>query len=125
VAALAKLSDIKAVARGHADIQAISENDPLVKMVLGQVEREASAAVFGDFAFDAQSVLAAHYLSLALGGPNAHGALVSEAVGGVSQGWIPAWETRKDHYGATIYGMQFLSYRRKVVVPATFAQPAP
>lgn len=117
------LKNVKAITRGEADIQRLNDSDELVTLVLAQVAKQVEESIYGDLQEPAQRYLAAHFLSQALNDPGGRGPLSAESVGGVSQSWTLPYLNRKDVLGATQYGMQFLSYRDMVVVPARAIPP--
>jgi hypothetical protein len=118
VAALTTLANIKAIAIGSELIQSLRDSDPIVTLILDQVDKEVPASIFTTLTEPAQRYLAAHYLNQALQDAEGRGALSSESIGGVMQSWTMPDLNIKGALGATQYGKQFLEYRAKRVIAA-------
>lgn len=118
------LNNVKAIARGDAFIQSLSDTDPLVVLILADVSRTVTEAVFQSDQEAAQRYLAAHLLSLSKQPSYGVGALSSESIGGVSQSFHAPLIGASDIKGlsSTQYGLTYARYRAKWVVPARFVQ---
>lgn len=115
MAAKTSLANIKVVAKADANIQGLQDADPLVALVLEQVDRHVPEGVFGTFTEEAQRYLGAHLLSMAFQPEGGRGPLSTESIGGVSQGFTLPWLNQKTVLGGTQFGLHFLEIRNRVV----------
>ena len=106
--ALTTLVRIQLIAKDDAFIQALAIDDPLVEMVLEDVARHVTVAVYGDDTEPAQRYCAAHWLSIA-----------NQPVGGrgPSRSFTLPYINQKTVYGATQFGLQFMEFRSRNIVP--------
>lgn len=116
-AALTTLVRIKLIAKDDAGIQALTDSDPEVVMVLEDVARHITVATFGNDTEAAQRYAAAHWLSIANQPVGGRGPLSSYNIGGISRSFTLPYLNQKTVWGATQYGLQFLEFLNRNVVP--------
>lgn len=109
------LATIKAIASGSTAIQALTGSEPVIALIIAEVEKVCTLAVFRAQLFEAQNYLAAHLLTMALGSPYGKGQTTSQSVGGVSISGGIAWQTSKSALGSTAYGQRYLELRRSAM----------
>lgn len=124
MAALTNFKLIKAITRGDENIQALDQADPAVLMALDAVDNLVSASVFRKDTQIAQTYLAAHLLSMSAENSGGRGPLSSETVGDVSVSYTLPYLNQTSVLGSTQYGLMFLEYQRRHVVPALVVFPA-
>ncbi len=110
------LANIKLIAKSDAGIQALSDSDPEVVLVLNDVAFWITEAKFGEATEIAQRYAAAHFLTMENIPVGGRGPLSSENVGGVSQSFTLPYLNQKTVFGATQYGLMYMEcYRRTQV----------
>lgn len=114
---LTSLTRVKLIAKDDAFIQAMSDNDPEVIMILEDVARHIVVAVYGDDTEPAQRYCAAHWLSLSNQPVGGRGPLSSISIGGISRSFTLPYINQKTVYGSTQYGLMFLEFLYRNVVP--------
>jgi len=118
------LNKVKAIASGTEGIECLNDTDKLVKQVFDLVAVQVSESAFGNFCEQAQTYLAAHYLSLAFNSANADGKLSSQSIGGISETYTLPYLTTKSILGSTQYGMQYMEIRNSCVAGVRMIQPS-
>ena len=113
------LARVKLIAKDDAGIQALSESDPEVIMVLEDVAMAVEDVTFHSYTEMAQRYLAAHFLSLANQPVGGRGPLSSYSIGGVSRTFTLPYLNQKTVLGSTQYGLMFMELR-DMLVPKFF-----
>ena len=124
VAVLTTLTRIQLIAQDDAFIQALTGSDPLVEMVLDDVARHIVVEVFGEDTEAAQRYCAAHWLSLSNQPVGGRGPLSSVSLGGVSRSFTLPYLNQKTVYGSTQYGLMYMEFLRRNIVPFYVIQPS-
>ncbi len=114
---LTTLANIKVIAKDDSYIQGLSENDAEVQLILSDVARHIVVAVYGDDTEPAQRYCAAHWLSMSNQPVGGRGPLSSINIGGISRSFTLPYINQKTVYGATQFGLMFLEYLNRNVVP--------
>lgn len=122
MAVLTTIANIKAISKNEAKIQNLPDSDPLWGLVLSDVEKQVGEEQFGSLTEIAQRYLAAHFVSVALDG--VVGELASTSVGGISQSFTVPYLNRRDVYGATQFGMEFVRIRDTCIPPFFVSIPS-
>ena len=123
MAALTTLARIKLIAKDDAGIQALSDGDPEVDMVLDDVALHVQEGTFGSQTELAQRYLAAHFLSLANQPVGGRGPLSSESIGGISEAFTLPYLNQKTVLGSTQYGLMFMQIKDMTIPPFAIAIP--
>lgn len=108
------LQKIKDIARGDQAIQCLSDDDPLVSLVLNDVALWVDENRFGNFTEMAQRYAAAHFLAQANTNEGGKGPISSESIGGISQTFTLPYLNQKTVLAATQYGLHYLEIRKSV-----------
>ena len=116
-AAITTLARIKLVSKNDVGIQALSDTDEEVVMTLEDVARYVTKEVFGEDTEAAQRYAAAHFLSLANQPVGGRGPLSSMSIGGISRSFTLPYINQKTLFGATQYGLMYLEFLARNVVP--------
>ncbi len=115
--ALTTLTNIKIIAKDDAYIQSLTDGDPEVVLILSDVARHVTVEIFGDDTEAAQRYLAAHFMSISKQPVGGRGPLSSINIGGISRSFTLPYLNQKTVYGATQYGLMFLEFLNRNVVP--------
>lgn len=118
MAVLTNLKLIQAIAQGDDNIGSLQHTDPLVAFALSMAEQAAPQSKYGLDTQFAQTYFAAHVLSQAFTDNGGRGPLSSESVGDVSTSYTLPYLNQKSVLGATQYGLMFLEYQNRHIVPA-------
>lgn len=118
------LARIKLIAKDDAGIQALTDSDPEVLMVLDDVARHVIVEVYGSDTEAAQRYAAAHWLSIANQPVGGRGPLSSIGLGGISRSFTLPWLNIKSVWGGTQYGLMFLEFVKRNVFAFRVIQPA-
>ena len=121
--ALTTLSDVKAVSRADANIQALHETNLAVVNALSLADQMVKDTHFGALTKDAQTYYVAHILALAFTEAGGKGPLSSESIGGVTQSFTLPYLNQHTVIASTQYGLMFLELRNQVKVPAIIVPP--
>ena len=123
--ALTTLANIQAIAANDAFIQALTGSEDIVTLILADVARHITKEVYGDDTEPAQRYCAAHWLSLSNQPVGGRGPLSSINIGGISRSFTLPYLNQKTVYGSTQYGLMFLEYLYRNVVPFYVIVPPP
>ncbi len=111
------LVNIQAIAQDDAGIQAATDTDTDVVLIIEDVARYVTVAIFGDDTEAAQRYAAAHFLSIARQPVGGRGPLSSYSVGGISRTFTLPYINQKTVFGATQFGLMYLEFLNRNVVP--------
>ncbi len=117
------LDRVKLIAKDDSGIQALSDSDLEVIMVLEDVALAVIEAVFGSYTEMAQRYLAAHFLSLANQPVGGRGPLSSYNMGGISRTFTLPYLNQKTVLGSTQYGLMFMEIRDMTIPAFAIAIP--
>ncbi len=117
------LDRVKLIAKDDSGIQALSDSDPEVIMVLEDAALAVTEAVFGSYTEMAQRYIAAHFLSLANQPVGGRGPLSSYNMGGISRSFTLPYLNQKTVLGSTQYGLMFMEIRDMTIPAFAIAIP--
>lgn len=124
MAALTTLTRIQLIAGDDSFIQGLNATDPVVEMILDDVDRHIKVEDYGSDTEAAQRYCAAHWLSISNQPVGGRGPLSSVSIGGISRSFTLPYLNRKEVYGATQFGLQYMEFVRRnvfafrVIIPA-------
>jgi hypothetical protein len=116
-APLTTLTRVKLIAQDDAFIQALTDSDPLVEMIMDDVARHIVVEKFGADTEAAQRYCVAHWLSLAAQPVGGRGPLSSISIGGISRSFTLPYLNQKTVYGATQFGLMYLEFLWRNQIP--------
>lgn len=125
MAALTTLIRIQLISKDDAFIQGLTGSDPLVLMILDDVDRHIKVEDYGSDTEAAQRYCAAHWLSISNQPVGGRGPLSSVSIGGISRSFTLPYINQKTVYGSTQYGLQFMEFQRRnvfafrVIIPSS------
>ncbi len=117
------LERVKLIAKDDSGIQALTDSDPEVIMVLEDAALAVTEAVFGSYTEMAQRYIAAHFLSLANQPVGGRGPLSSYNMGGISRSFTLPYLNQKTVLGSTQYGLMFMEIRDMTIPAFAIAIP--
>ena len=120
---LTNLADVKLIAGDDAKIQAMLVTDPIVILVFRMIAQHITAERFGADAEFAQLYCAAHWLSLTGQPVGGRGPLSSVNIGGISRSFTLPYINQKTVYGSTQFGLMYLEYVLRNIVPWAVVTP--
>lgn len=117
MATLTTLAKIKSIARDDAAIQALTGTEDEVVNILADLALLVPESKFRSYTEIAQRYLGAHLLSMANQPSGGRGPVSSYSIGGITRSYTLPYLNRKEVFGATQYGMDFLQILDKVALP--------